>query len=647
MDEIPKLGYESREGQEDMALDICEAIRDKQHIMIEAGVGIGKSYAYLVPLIYYNDMEKAPVVISTSTILLQEQLINDINKLSEILHIYPKVVLAKGMTHFKCMYRAKNYVKKNKKKIDKELKSWINNVSVGDRSEFKPIDDKIWNKINVKECTYSRCKMFEKCYYIKKRKKLLTTKGIILCNHDLLTVDLKRKKNFERNILSENISLIVVDEAHNLEEKVRNSLNEIYSKNESINYLNGAMKYLGKNKRGYEINNNIFKVCTFIFQYLTKQVKYQQKKLYDQEGDIQRYFIDCNDIQDKIKIMIKFLKELNIKVQLIDSHSRYDNEQDLVIENIGKLLRLFEELVNNETNYLFWIELPKGNFNKLQIIKCPKRIDKEINNLFFKNRKFRTILTSATLTNSFELENELKYKYMIDTMGFPIEDNAILSDPKQSPYNYDKNSMIYYVEDMPHPTKNRDLFIKKSIEVIYDIIKLTKGKTMILFTSKNDMMEVYNKLKDRNIPWRILKQEDGKKQNDIIKEFKEDENSILLGTGSYWEGVSIEGITLSSLMIFRLPFPVPDPVIDYKKSLVGKDTLMQVDVPEMIIKLKQGAGRLIRNDTDKGIITILDPRINDKSTSKYKNLVWDSLPMKVKTNKFEELKQFVGKTLDL
>ena len=172
MDEIPKLGYESREGQEDMALDICEAIRDKQHIMIEAGVGIGKSYAYLVPLIYYNDMEKAPVVISTSTILLQEQLINDINKLSEILHIYPKVVLAKGMTHFKCMYRAKNYVKKNKKKIDKELKSWINNVSVGDRSEFKPIDDKIWNKINVKECTYSRCKMFEKCYYIKKRKKL-------------------------------------------------------------------------------------------------------------------------------------------------------------------------------------------------------------------------------------------------------------------------------------------------------------------------------------------------------------------------------------------------------------------------------------------------------------------------------------------
>ena len=137
------------------------------------------------------------------------------------------------------------------------------------------------------------------------------------------------------------------------------------------------------------------------------------------------------------------------------------------------------------------------------------------------------------------------------------------------------------------------------------------------------------------------------KQNDIIKEFKEDENSILLGTGSYWEGVSIEGITLSSLIIFRLPFPVPDPVIDYKKSLVGKDTLMQVDVPEMIIKLKQGAGRLIRNDTDKGIITILDPRINDKSTSKYKNLVWDSLPMKVKTNKFEELKQFVGKTLDL
>lgn len=642
MNEIPKIGYEAREGQEDMALDICEAIKDNEHIIIEAGVGIGKSYAYLVPLIYYNKLTSSPVVISTSTILLQEQLINDIITISKRLHIYPEVVLAKGMTHFKCMRRAMNYLEENE--IDTYLSQWIKDADSGDRIELQePVTDNIWKNININTCEYRCCDMYNKCYYMKRRSKMLNTNGIILCNHDLLTVDLKRKENHERDILSPSIKLIVVDEAHNLEEKVRNLSKEIYTYNETNRYINEAITYLKRSKNEVEIDINSFDIIKDIYEDFKVQIIQQREGLGKSDGDIERYYLRNGRLKIKINNIINLLKDLNIKVQLVDS-GKFDDKQENIIENLEKLLRLFKELLKDTSDNLFWIEIINAGLNirSIKVIKCPKTINTEINSLFFSNYNFKTILTSATLTNSSDGDDELKYKYIVNTLGFPINNNGILSTPKESPYEYNKNSIIYYREDMPHPTKERDLFIENSVDVIVELIKLTKGKTMILFTSKCDMVEVYNKLKETDIKWKIIKQEDGITQDSIIQEFKNDENSILLGTGSYWEGVSIEGKALSSLIIFKLPFPVPDPVIDYKRTL-SERPLMEVDVPEMIIKLKQGAGRLIRNSTDNGIVTILDPRINDKSTAPYKKLVWDSLPMKIKTNNIDTIENFINK----
>lgn len=163
---------------------------------------------------------------------------------------------------------------------------------------------------------------------------------------------------------------------------------------------------------------------------------------------------------------------------------------------------------------------------------------------------------------------------------------------------------------------------------------------MVLFTAKSDMESVYEKLKNRKIKYNIIMQNEGSSQESIIKEFKKDENSVLLGTGAYWEGVSIEGNSLFSLIIFKLPFPVPDPIIDYKSN-ISSNALMDVHVPEMIIKLKQGMGRLIRSANDKGIITILDSRISDNSEAKYKNVVLESIPTNKKTNSIEDVKKFV------
>ena len=161
----------------------------------------------------------------------------------------------------------------------------------------------------------------------------------------------------------------------------------------------------------------------------------------------------------------------------------------------------------------------------------------------------------------------------------------------------------------------------------------------MLFTAKTDMEEVYDTLSKLNLPYKILMQQPGSSQDKILQEFRENTNSVLLGTGAYWEGISIEGKSLSNVVIFRLPFPVPDPIIEYKAS-IAKDALMDVRVPEMIIKLKQGIGRLIRNFTDTGIVCIIDRRLRDDPPAKYHDIVWKSLPIKNKTNNLNELKEF-------
>ena len=153
------------------------------------------------------------------------------------------------------------------------------------------------------------------------------------------------------------------------------------------------------------------------------------------------------------------------------------------------------------------------------------------------------------------------------------------------------------------------------------------------------MEEVYSILSQKELPYKVLMQQPGSSQDQVLNEFKEDTNSVLLGTGAYWEGISIEGKSLSNVVIFRLPFPVPDPIIEYKAS-IAKDPLMDVRVPEMVIKLKQGIGRLIRNFTDTGIVCIIDRRLRDAPAERYHDIAWASIPIKNRTKDLGELRRF-------
>ncbi|MDK2585506.1 ATP-dependent DNA helicase [Romboutsia sedimentorum] len=635
MEEIPKLGFEQREGQEDMALDICYSIKEKKHTIVEAGVGIGKSYAYIVPLLCYNLLFNKPILIATSTIALQEQLIKDVKKICSYIKHRPEIILAKGMTHFACRKRADEYFKDNNKinEEDEVLYQYVQNGIVDKRFINLEINDDMWENVSIKSTDHSKCEYFKTCRFMRLRNDMLETKGVILCNQDLLTVHFQKLRKGHRGLLSENIDLIVIDEAHNLEDKVRNSLIESYSKN-SIKTLikesrNGIKKVSIKNSLDLEIKN-ANDILNLLFLELERQIKVQIKEnLKLKNNDIERFFVNVEDIKILIYKIQKQIKIIYEKVQFYSD----SNLSEEIIESLADLDLFLNNILDENSNDLFWMAKNRS----VEIFSCPKNIDKEIRKLYFDKTK-TTILTSATIADKNKGDEKDRYEYFIKNTGFKIED-GFLSSPKYSPFNYNKNAMIYCAENMPHPTYERENFIKRGTEEIIKLIDITKGKALILFTSKNDLNEVYNILNKKNLGYNLLRQSMSSSQDEILDEFKKDEDSILLATGTFWEGIDIPGKALSNLIIFRLPFPVPDPIIEYKKN-TSKDFLMEVSVPYMIVKLRQGIGRLIRKDNDNGIVAILDSRIASNSNSRYKDVVFDSIPIKNRSSNIEDMRKF-------
>ena len=252
-----------------------------------------------------------------------------------------------------------------------------------------------------------------------------------------------------------------------------------------------------------------------------------------------------------------------------------------------------------------------------------------------------TVLTSATLTNGSIGESIEKYRYFLDALGFPF-DKGLISEPKRSPFDYDRNTILYISPNMPYPKHElaeRKKYANSAIEEIVKLLAVTKGKALILFTARHDMEYVFGKLSNIGLPYKMMIQSENSSQKRRLDKFKTDTDSVILGTGTYWEGINIEGKALSQVIIFKLPFPAPDPITEYKISLV-EDPIMEVAVPEMIIKLKQGAGRLIRSASDRGIVSILDPRLSSLSKAAYKEMTLNALPEKNRTESITELQEF-------
>jgi len=649
-EDIEKNGFDQRDGQADMACEIVDAVASRKHMVVEAGVGIGKSYAYIVPLLYFHkENNTKPMLIATSTITLQTQLQSDIEDMMKILKYRTEVILAKGMNHFLCHYRFDSFFAddRNEKKYSSVFTTIFNTgrFTGYERSQWElNIPEKVWKQINVSEFNsklcHEVCKGSSTCYYYRLRQKMKNTKGIIVCNQDLLTANLRKRKNLHAEILSSDIGIVVIDEAHNLEDKVRSSFTDTLIHSEYIKAVNDCIRNIAigvdLDKQITDIDNMLHDLFADIQLQIDKQIIDAQKE----KSGIERFFFERN--LEKIKAIFSLSNEITFEMS-INTVDRYGQNVRLhnAIERLETMNEFLKSMSIEPSKDIFWLERWGKTQDKILIYKCPKNVNEAVSNLFFNDANFTTILTSATLTNSNVDNNMDNYSYFINNTNFPLA-KGVLSDPKESPFPYDKNAMIYYTENLPHPSKNRQAFIDDGVGELVKLLEISNGKALILFTAKTDMDDVYAQLSKLNLPYNIIKQNEKSSQSEMIDNFKQDVNSVLLGTGVFWEGINIEGISLSHLIIFKLPFPVPEPIVKYKCDN-SENALMDVLVPEMIIKLKQGIGRLIRSKDDKGIVSIIDSRVGDSANSKYKSIVWNSLPIKNKTNDINNLRSFYNR----
>ena len=580
-----------------------------------------------------------PVIIATSTIALQEQLWRDVHAVMPLLGLNRDVILAKGQTHYLCNKRADEYMCDPKADPPDALKEGIQQ-GYEERKDFPEVlPQGVWDKVNVQRFSMKNCGSCEKkCKYYKVRAALKFTDGVVLCNQDFLTQHLMKLRRGQDGLINAAADLLVVDEAHNLDDKVRSATTERFGQGMLFGMIKSAFYELRSSDQS-SVSGEKREAESAIIAFYNCLKAQVQKQINEAEQDMRyadRFFFDNNGSAiELLTEMNAAIHNLSSSIQIYSSMDFRNNRSFAASDDLDAVSESLSELLDQIDDMLIWIEQHGSN---TELVYCPKNTKEIVSRLYF-NGDERTILTSATLTNATSGSLEEQYSYFISNTGFPAGDRGCLSEPKPSPYPYDEHAMIYYCDDLPHPTREHEAFIEKGVERLLEILSISNGKALVLFTAKTDMEEVYSILSEKNLPYKILMQQPGSSQDKVLNEFKEDTNSVLLGTGAYWEGISIEGKSLSNVIIFRLPFPVPDPIIEYKCS-VAKDALMDVRVPEMIIKLKQGIGRLIRNFTDTGIVCIIDRRLRDEPPERYHDITWDYLPIKNRTSSLDELRKF-------
>lgn len=618
-EEAAAKGFEMRDGQMEMANDICKAITKKRPLAVEAEVGIGKSFAYLVPALIQFFRERRQVIIATSTIALQEQLYHDAQTILKMLGVHANIILAKGMKNYACMKRVHRLYSRHKDDVYYgRLWQTVRNGQQDKAEITMNISDAEWDKISIsnfgkdqcKSCPYTR-----NCQYHKMRSSLVYENAIVICNQNMLVSHLMNQQK-GKGLFSPSVNTFIIDEAHNIESKFRSAYTTAYSKSDIVYIISESVK----NIRNPILKSNAEEIkmeLEELFRMFRIQV---QKQESESKGDVTSFFLDLNsDIRTMLLVLRKQFTKLDRKTGM----------------NVGIVLQFLREVSNVLNENIVWLEKEKS----LRLCVCQKDIRKDISKLLFSQGRC-TILTSATISDKQTGTPREKCSYYLNSIGYPAI--GMVSEPKKSPFDYDNHTMLYCSAALPYPSiDRRKQYREASIPEIVKLLEVTNGKALILFTSKEDMEYVYKKLSNMQLPYKILMQSKTSSQAYQLDKFKADTNSVILGTGTYWEGINVEGESLSQVIIYKLPFPVPEPIIDYKMSLT-KNPIDEVAVPEMVIKLKQGVGRLIRSASDKGIVSILDPRVSLRK-AKYADVALDALSVKNRADSIDELHTFWDK----
>lgn len=644
--------YEERPVQIELLQKIAGAFNKNNLAAFEAGTGVGKSFAYLIPSIIWAITNHEKIVVSTGTINLQQQLCEkDIPLAQKIVGKKIKFVLMKGRQNYVCRRRFEDAVLQRElfdddAEIFKRLSEWVKNSSAGSRSEltFMP-PESLWSRINSESdaCMGMRCPFHSECFVMKMRKEALGA-DILVVNHHLLFADIESRMHgvgYDDAAVLPPYRRIIFDEAHSIENaatsffsetfnrfKITKQLNQLYRrrKNAESGFL-CTLALLSSNEEkavsAYELVNSIKNdISNLEIAALDLLQDEYNLRLYDANArgfgpvltlcntlsnDLGKFIGLCRDVMEGIadedkdvpaffetKILVRRLEDYSV---VLRDFCVWDEKRDKVFWIAKKFLP--KEMAKDSADpiYVAFTETPldiaplmaQGVFEPMESVVC----------------------TSATLKTGRD------FRYWMHRTGFAFsEPERIVVKQFDSPFPYHKNMLFAVPSDAPLPESG--FVFQQWIETaVVKLIEAAEGRTLVLFTSYDSLKSAFAVAQRslKNFEGALLRQ--GSDDNArLLERFRTDITSVLFATDSFWQGVDVPGESLSQVIIVKLPFTVPnDPVFTARSEAIknrGGSSFMELSVPEAVIKFRQGIGRLMRRGSDRGAVVVLDRRLYEK-----------------------------------
>jgi ATP-dependent DNA helicase DinG len=618
-------GYSARTQQLEMALAISEAIENNTQLVAEAGTGTGKTFAYLVPAL----LTGGKVIISTGTKNLQDQLFNrDLPNIRDALKVPVTVAMLKGRSNYVCHYhleRASNegrFASRDDAKYLHVIKTFIANSKTGDKSELNTVPENatIWPAVTSTRdnCLGSDCNFYKECFVMEARRQALAA-DVVVVNHHLFFADVMLRDEGVAELLP-SANTVIFDEAHQLPTVAGLFFGEDISTSQIIELArdcNAAHLTLAKDCTDLGVAIVSVEKATKDFRLI---FAYEGSRMPVQKASALKGFESAfNEMQTQLNALSAVLETQAARDPLLEKCW----ERSLVLQ---VLLQRWHMAENN--NLVRWVEVFTQS---VQLHATPLSVAEGFGKQL--NAQPRAwIFTSATLAVKSD------FSHYVAQMGL----HAAQTRFWDSPFNYQDQALLYAPNDMPDP--NSPSYTSCVVAAAIPVLQASGGRAFVLSTSLRAMREIHALLKEafseKGIESPLLLQGESSR-TELLDRFRQLGNAVLVGSQSFWEGVDVRGEALSLVIIDKLPFAPPDdPVLSArvdKLNAEGKNAFMEYQLPYSVITLKQGAGRLIRDEQDRGVLMICDPRLIGKS---YGKRIWQSLPPFKRTRVLEEVVAF-------
>ncbi|PWT70935.1 MAG: helicase [Proteobacteria bacterium] len=617
--------YKLRMQQLEMARAVAEAIEARGILIAEAGTGTGKTFAYLAPAL----LSGGKVIISTGTKTLQDQLFNrDIPTLRNALRVPVTVALLKGRANYVCHYHLQRqvddgrFVHRDDVGHLRKIVSYARTSKTGDRSGLAdlPEDAGIWPLVTStrENCLGSECPRYQECFVMEARKQALAA-DVVVVNHHLFFADLMLRDEGVAELLPA-CNTVIFDEAHQLPDTASLFFGHTVSTAQLLELARDTRVEAAASAKD-------FAPLPEAAVALDRAARDLRLSVPDESGRHPARTIEAGgpfrQALDKVVEKLKALETvLEFQADRSEGLANCLRRSQLLAAQVG------EWRSASESETVRWVELFHAS---LQLNSTPLSIAEIVRKQLTGSAR-SWIFTSATLSVKGD------FSHYQGEMGL----GSARALAWESPFDYPNQAVLYVPSDMPEP--NSAGYTRAVIEAVLPVLAASDGRAFLLFTSLRAMREAYELLQvgcaQRGYDYPLLLQGEGPR-SELLERFRRLGNAVLVASQSFWEGVDVRGEALSLVMIDRLPFQPPDdPVLAArveKMNAAGRNAFMEYQVPQAVITLKQGAGRLIRDETDRGVLMICDTRLIAKP---YGRRMWQSLPPMKRTRELDEVLRF-------